>query len=131
MIQKGYLVKKENKYLLTETGKQRLHTLLVQTGYYARSKKKWDGKWRMVTYDIPEKYKQKRDILRSRLMQAGFVKVQGSVWVYPYQCNEIVALIKFEIKLGRHALYMIVDAIEGDEELRKRFGLPINSSGGK
>lgn len=40
----------------------------------------WDGKWRVVVFDIPEKQRTIRNILRSRLKMWGFSPWQQSVW---------------------------------------------------
>lgn len=40
----------------------------------------WDGKWRIVVFDIPESKRLVRDILRSRLKLWGFKPWQKSVW---------------------------------------------------
>lgn len=47
-------------------------------------KNKWDGVWRLLVYDIPEKERGKRDRLRLYLKNLGFGKIQGSCWVSPY-----------------------------------------------
>lgn len=47
-------------------------------------KSKWDGLWRLVIYDIPEKQRYKRDALRRYLKELGFGKIQESCWVSPY-----------------------------------------------
>lgn len=41
----------------------------------------WDGFWRMVIFDIPEKYRNVREVLRKRLKEWGFSSWQKSVWV--------------------------------------------------
>ncbi|MDD5585191.1 MAG: PaaX family transcriptional regulator C-terminal domain-containing protein [Candidatus Omnitrophica bacterium] len=48
---------------------------------------KWDGVWRLLVYDIPEKERNKRDALRNYLKQFGFGKIQGSCWVSPYDLS--------------------------------------------
>ena len=50
--------------------------------------KKWDGKWRLVIFDIPEKKRFFRDILRSHLKAIGFRMLQQSVFVFPYPCEK-------------------------------------------
>lgn len=45
------------------------------------SDEEWDGRWLFVFFNIPEKSRKYRDILRNRLMQVGFGRVQNSVWV--------------------------------------------------
>jgi CRISPR-associated endonuclease Cas2 len=58
--------------------------------------KKWDGKWRMVLFDIPEKNRAGRNALRQKIKELGFTELQKSVFVYPYPCRkEIDEVIKF------------------------------------
>lgn len=54
------------------------------------SRKKWDGKWRTVIFDIEEKSRHERDSLREELKGLGFGKLQESVWISPFPIeNEI------------------------------------------
>lgn len=87
-------------------------------------KKKWDGRWRMVVFDIPERRSAVRFRLRRIMSEIGFVRLQDSVWVYPYDCEDFVALLKAELKIGRDVLYTIVDTIEHDRDIRAHFRLP-------
>ena len=41
---------------------------------------KWDGKWRIVIFDIPEKFKKAREALRRKLKDLGFLELQKSVF---------------------------------------------------
>lgn len=126
VIKSGHIEKRGDRYYITERGRKQLELLKLRsyTKTASNGRKKWDKKWRVVIFDIPERQRSKRNKLRSTLIETGFVKVQNSVWVYPFQCDEVVALLKFELRLGRSAVYMIVDAIEGDEWLREHFKLP-------
>ncbi len=83
----------------------------------------WDKKWRVVIFDIPEKKKKQRNLLRYTLIHVGFQKLQNSVWVYPYDCEELILLLKTDYRLGKEVLYMIVDKIERDLPLKKHFEL--------
>ena len=49
--------------------------------------KKWDRKWRIVIYDIPEGERYIRDRLRGKLKELGFGMIQKSVWIsaYPFE----------------------------------------------
>jgi len=125
LISRGLIVREENNSLaLTEKGR-RYASRMDQKGrlQFARERK-WDGRWRIVIFDIWERRRDARDRLRTRLQTIGFVKVQNSVWAYPYDCEELIAFAKTELKLGKGLLYLIAEGIEGDRELRKRFGLP-------
>ncbi len=45
---------------------------------------KWDGKWRIIIFDIPNTKKGARDALRERLNVLGFCQMQKSVFVHPF-----------------------------------------------
>lgn len=51
---------------------------------------RWDGKWRLVFWDIPEERKAIRNVLRSKLKQLGFVMWQKSVWASKKNCTELL-----------------------------------------
>lgn len=55
---------------------------------FSLQKKKWDGNFMIVVFDIEEKERYKRDILRSKLKELGFGQLQESVWVSPYHFEE-------------------------------------------
>ncbi|OGE65094.1 hypothetical protein A3I48_02435 [Candidatus Daviesbacteria bacterium RIFCSPLOWO2_02_FULL_36_7] len=68
---------------LTDQGKEKavLAKLLLKED-------KWDGKYRIVIFDIPEKRRVTRDLLRSKLKSWGFVLWQKSVWVTKKNCTK-------------------------------------------
>ena len=83
---RGYIkiadIRQTPAVLLTPKGAQKaLQTKLRITGKKRRS----DGKWIMVTFDIPEKKRVFRDMLRDALIDLGYQKFQASVWVCPYE----------------------------------------------
>lgn len=59
-------------FKLTSLGKESL-------GYI--DEKQWDGKWRIILFDIPEKQKVTRNVLRRRLREWDFELWQQSVWI--------------------------------------------------
>jgi DNA-binding transcriptional regulator PaaX len=86
--------------------------------------KRWDGKWRVVTFDIPERHRGLRDRIRTKLREAGFAMLQGSIWVYPFPCEEFIVLLKSDMRIGKVVLYMVVEELENDRWLKHEFGLP-------
>jgi hypothetical protein len=57
------------------------------------------------------------------LQKIGFIKIQDSVWAYPYDCEEVLALIRADLRLGGGVIYLIAEGIENDKSLRMKFGL--------
>jgi phenylacetic acid degradation operon negative regulatory protein len=54
----------------------------------------WDGKWRMVLFDLPENERSLRDKLRKSLIGAGFGCMQRSVWIAPDPMTEMAAQLR-------------------------------------
>ena len=74
-------------------------------------------------FDIWERRRPIRDKLRRALQKAGFRRIQNSVWVNPYDCEELVALLRADLRLGEGVLYLIAEGVENDQKLRQWFGL--------
>ena len=85
--------------------------------------KKWDKKWRVIIFDVEEKKRRLRDLLRLNLDRLGFVKLQNSVWVFPYECEELIFLLKTKFFIDSDVLYMEVNRIENEKWLKEVFGL--------
>jgi len=108
---------------ITEKGK-RIIQLEMQKAEHLK-KGKWDRRWRVVTFDIPEKRRETRVRLRLFMQKYGFVRLQNSVWIYPYDCEDLIALVKADLRIGVSVLYMIVERLENDKHLRGHFKLPV------
>ncbi len=109
---------------LTERGEEAL-AFNQQKLQLANSKpRKWDRRYRLVMFDVPEKRKKIREHLRFQVQEVGFLRVQDSAWLYPYDCEEFIALLKADLRIGKDVLYAVVEEIENDGWIRKHFGLP-------
>ena len=85
--------------------------------------KKWDRKWRIVLFDIPEKSRIVRDALRRALVRAGFFEYQKSVFVHPFECqNEIDFIIEF-FHARPYTRFVIADSLDNEFHLKKHFEL--------
>lgn len=123
LLRDGLLSRDKNGYLiLTKAGRTELaRKQLAQ--YKIENPRKWDGRWRMIIFDIPEKRRRTRDQIRHTLNNIGFFRLQDSIWVYPYNCEDLIALLKSDMQIGKDLLYVIADSLEGDNILRNHFGL--------
>ena len=122
LVKRGLLFFNGKKYQLTSQGKNLLHRWQF-ADFKLQEPKKWDKKWRVMIFDIPEQKKKARDSLTLLFRQAGIRRLQNSVWIYPYDCEDVITLLKTDFGVGKHLLYMIVDELENDKYLREEFGL--------
>ena len=67
-------------YRLTEAGRR---LAIGARDPVAQWKRLWDGKWRMVLYDVPQSRFSDRVRLRRSLADRGFGYLQNSVWITP------------------------------------------------
>jgi DNA-binding PadR family transcriptional regulator len=107
---------------LTDDGKRMLARMVARSPD-KRKHKKWDKRWRMVIYDIKEKRRGTRILLQRTLRTFGFYQLQNSVWVYPYDCEDLLILLKADFKIGLDVLYGVIEKVEGDEKIKEYFGL--------
>lgn len=84
--------------------------------------KKWDKKWRLVLFDIPETQKKIRDALRRKLKELGFMEFQKSVFAYPYPCRDEINFILNFWNIPEHVHY-VEAPITSDHLLRRHFKL--------
>ena len=124
---KGHIrfVEKDGKKRIeiTEAGKRAYAVEAQKAQLAAMRGKRWDKRWRLVMFDIPQRRRRDRDHLRSVVRECGFLRLQDSVWIFPYDCEELVTLLKADMKIGKDVLYAIVETIENDSWIKKHFGL--------
>ena len=85
--------------------------------------KQWDGKWRMVLYDIPAKRARQRNAFRTRLKELGLELYQHSIWVYPYPLEKIVREISDFYRVSDCVLFAVAQELNREHILKQKFGL--------
>lgn len=112
----------ETKVVLTEKGKLRAMQFKVNDMEIKRSKR-WDGKWRIVVFDIPEKIRAARDALRIKLCKLGFYELQKSVFIYPFECRDEIDFVAEVFQIRQHVRFGVLEHITNEAELIKHFDL--------
>jgi CRISPR/Cas system-associated endoribonuclease Cas2 len=114
---------KDGTITLFLTNKGKMKALTYKFEELKLKREKWDGKWRMIFFDIPEKQRFARDVLRDKIKKMGFYELQKSVFIFPYECeNEIQFVIEIYgiIKWTRFA---VIEKIDNDIYLKNFFGI--------
>ena len=124
LVHAGLLQYTEKGMRLSKKGEETLRRLKLRD-YQLRKPKRWDKKWRVISFDVPVYRKGLRDKIRRTLQAIGFKQLHQSVWIYPYDCEDLITLLKADFKIGKDVLYMIVDTLENDDFLRKDFRLSV------
>jgi len=87
--------------------------------------KKWDGKWRMIIFDVPENKKIVREALRRKIQELGFQELQKSVFIYPYPCDKEIGIVVDFFKARKFVKQFIAMGLDNNTEkvFKKKFGL--------
>jgi len=123
LIRNGYIryVDKNNERFVKITKKGELKILMSKAGVTKAAK--WDGKWRLIVFDIPEESREIRNRFRALLKQYGFKMLQASVFICPYPLNrEAIAYLK-ETDLINYIRMLKIEEIDDDRDLKKKFSL--------
>lgn len=129
-----YYLKKQGLVNMEYRGKQLYITLTKEgkrkAGRYQiddleiKKPAKWDGKWRILIFDIEDRHKVKREALRGKLKELGLFQLQKSVWVCPYHFRKEVDILRRFFGLNLKEMKIITaSAIEGDQEAKQHFRL--------
>jgi DNA-binding transcriptional regulator PaaX len=108
------------KVRITTKGKVRLRSFAIDLIKIPKQKQ-WDGKWRLVMFDLPIRYTKARDSLRFKLKQLGFIQFQKSVWIHPYPCTDEILFISDYYKVHKYVEILEVSRILCEAKFKKAF----------
>lgn len=107
---------------LTREGRELAESFSLET-LYIEKPDRWDKKWRIVFFDVQERYRRKRNALRFHLRRLGFREIQRSVFAHPYPCGEEIMRIAAYYKLLSCVHYAVADELSDSRRLRALFKL--------
>lgn len=110
---------------LTNKGNERIKEFCFEELRISKSKK-WDKKWRVLVYDIPTKpkiYNKAREALRVKIKELGFVQLQKSVWVCPYECEDEILFVAESYYVTKFIEIFTVEKMLHEDQLKRKFKL--------
>lgn len=105
---------------LNEEGRKKLARYNIDT-LKIEKPKEWDGKWRVIIFDIPVNKNNSRALLRKKIKNLGFYKLQHSVFVYPFPCYEVVRFLREYFGVSAEVEYIEADRIESQDRIIEHF----------
>src|SRR3989344_7129733 len=118
---------KENKngtmtIILSDEGKKRVLAYDL-TNMKIKKPNKWDKKWRIVSFDIPENKKIIRRSLNHHFRKIGFYNFQKSIYVYPYDCKSEIDYIIEVYNAREFVRFIVAEYVDNALHLKKIFNL--------
>lgn len=111
---------KEGEVKITKKGRQKLLKYDLEK---MELKKRIDGKWRLIIYDISNLKKSQREIFRSTLKRLNFLPLQKSVYLTPYVCDDEIEFLRQTFDIGNDVILLKVKSIENEIVYKKYFGI--------
>lgn len=105
---------------LTEKGKRKILKFDLDD---MQLKRKTDGKWRLIIYDIADFRKKERDFFREILKRMKFLKLQQSIYLTPYVCEDEIEYLKQMFGVGQEVQILKVTGIEKEKYYKEYFGI--------
>ena len=84
---------------------------------------RWDGIWRIVLFDIPERNKWAREGMRESLKRMGFYPLQKSTFIFPYPCRDEVMFLRSLYGIGNAVRFIETSSLETDHDAKEFFSL--------
>ena len=106
---------------ITEKGRQRI--LKFKLEEIQLDQANWDGKWRIIIYDIAYVKRWQRELFRRILKRMNFYQLQKSVYLTPFKCTSEIEYLRQICDVGNEVVILIVSGFENDQVYKEYFGL--------
>jgi len=119
---RGLLEKQGVRYAVSDKGKRLLSREQVW-GLRIPTPRRWDERWHLIMFDIPQSESGTRKELNRILLGMGLVQYQQSVLVYPYPIKETLVEVCRFYKITRYVSFVAATELDGTDELKRHFRL--------
>jgi len=117
MIKEGSIEKNgeaDNRYALTKNG---FRHLCLEFPFFRYQIDQWDGKWRILSYEIPEKKRELRDRLRRKVAGWGLGPWHRSFWLTPHPIIDNLKDLISQKEEEKYVQAFASDHVFGDRQI--------------
>lgn len=106
---------------ISEEGKKKLFKYNLED--ISLDESGWDGKWRLIIYDVALAKKSQSEMFRRTLNKLKLLKLQKSVYLTPFKCEDQIEYLRQMYDIGQETIILKVGSIENEAVYRKYFGI--------
>lgn len=110
----------EYYYRLTKKGHDRFEKIQMDE-LFIPVPRRWDGRWRLVLFDIPLSHKQGREHLLHKLRDMNFYMLQHSAWIHPFACDKQIGALLNYLDLEKYVSLLVVEKGNFTSHAEKHF----------
>jgi len=122
----GLLMRKiqngKEELVLTDQGKDKVWSYLEENLQIVKQKK-WDKRWRVLMFDIPETKGKIRREVSWKIKDIGMKAIQNSVFISPFPCQKEIEKIASHYNVQKHFIYFEADTVVTEQNLLQHFEL--------
>ena len=122
-LQKQGLIKQrggmDGYFVLTAEGKARAMRYQIENTKIQKQKK-WDKKWRLVMFDIPQEKQKARQAINYALKKIGCAPYQKSVFITPFPCEREIDFIGECFAVREYIRIVVAESVEGDAAFKNK-----------
>lgn len=101
------------KEIKTDDQKIILKLTIAGKNFLGKDEERWDGKWRIVSFDIPEQKRVLRNLFRRNLKKWGFKYLHKSVWISKRNIYQKLTDYIKELKIEPWVTVIEADKVSG------------------
>lgn len=110
----------DQEFTLTRKGLERINFIRFEK--LTIPEKKRDGLWRLIIFDVPERQRGARDLLRNKLIELEFFQLQKSTYLTPFICEKEISELSKILGISRYISIILAKSIGNREkEIEKHF----------
>lgn len=125
LAKKGYIsvgvVDNDKIFKITEKGLRHLKRAAVLEAKIESPV--WDGRWYIVTFDIPESSKNIRNQIILCLKRHGFYNYTKGLWLYPHNPAKLLSELRDQYNLKAELMLIVAMHVDSESKLKKHFKL--------
>lgn len=106
---------------ITGKGKQKLLRYKIEEMKLDDSN--WDGKWRLIIYDVAKTKRANSEMFRTMLNKLNILKLQKSVYLTPFKCEDEIEYLRIFFDIGTEVQILKVGSLENESAYRRYFGI--------
>ncbi|MBI2327313.1 hypothetical protein HYU92_03235 [Candidatus Curtissbacteria bacterium] len=106
---------------ITQKGKNKL--LSYDLEKLKLNETKWDGRWRLIIYDVQKSKRANSETFRRALLRLNLLKLQKSVYLTPFKCEDEIEYLRLLFDIGKEVQILTVGSLENESAYRRYFGI--------
>ena len=97
---------RNTSYALTERAAELMRQGARHVLSFGAAERSWDGNWTVVAFSVPERQRQARPVLRTRLRWLGFAPLYDGLWITPHPPTADLEALLDELKVGASTIFV-------------------------